>query len=211
VDIWLLDESEPGSSEQVWLPVPWQPSHRMKRRAAGIEAEQGQRARNRALSGPLNSWPPPQPPASQASRFKWRPIRFRCTALRLYRDEYSGRVGVAVREERFSEGVPVGGERRPDDSELGVRWLDPSRPIKYLAGGNPDGGACAWLPVILDAAVAITAATNSQLKAGHTGVWIPISDAFWFAEQFEMALQVIVERRACLFSARRVAQTIDGR
>jgi hypothetical protein len=111
--------------------------------------------------------------AEDRGRRRWRRIRFRCKTLRLFLYEATGAVAV-VKE----------GERRPEDSKAGVRWIDPDRPIIYRSG------TLALLPVILDRALPNSPNETGDGLFGRTGVWVTVSDAIWLAERLGLAIEI---------------------
>jgi hypothetical protein len=130
----------------------------------------------------------------------WRPIRFRRSYLRLYLDVNSGRVGIAILDENCAEGVKPGGETRPDDSALGIRWLNERESIMYRDGSH-GGDGFALLPVTYDLNYSPLAvrAQSSPIEP-LTGIWVPLSDAFWFSENFGIPINLRIAGHRRYFS-----------
>jgi hypothetical protein len=148
----------------------------LRRMAAEEEEHAARRARLRMVDAPKAARPYHAADEENGRRRRWRRIRFRCQTVQLFLYEPTGAVAVAVLEE---------GERRPEDSKEGIRWVDPDRPIRYRSG------TLALLPVVLDRALPNSPDQIGDGLFGRTGVWVTVSDAIWLSHWLGLAIDIL--------------------
>jgi hypothetical protein len=108
---------------------------------------------------------------------RWKAHRLQSRTVRLFTEVATGRVALAVRSSEYADLVKEGGERTPDDSPVGVRWLAVERPIEVHAAD------VAVVPIHLEP-IPLEAAS----RAFDSRVLVPVNEVFALSVHFGLSI-----------------------